>query len=100
MRKQTQKADVRDYLAVALIGAGSSYARGPDLNDCATRLGRIIVSDWGSLYDVAGKPCDVNLFDVTGHDAVYWDARGVFGNNDEPIERLELRKITLPKKRP
>jgi hypothetical protein len=90
----------RDFLVIALIGAGSSYARGPDLDDCVKRLGKIIVSDWGSLYDVGGKPCSVNCYDVTGHDSIYWDGRGVHakveGSENVTLDRLELRQITLP----
>jgi hypothetical protein len=89
----------KDYLVVTLIGAGSSYARGPDLEDCLKRLGKIIASDWGSLYDVAGKECQVNVFDVTGHDDLYWDGRGVHTTVDGKevtLDRLDLRTITIP----
>lgn len=105
MRKTTQSEPERDYLAVALIGAGSSYARGPDLEYCVTRLGKIIVSDWSSLYDVGGKPCSVNLFEVPpGFGRVRWGADGVFaepegGGDWLALDRLELREITLPRKR-
>lgn len=91
----------RDFLAIVLIGAGSSYARGPDLEDCVKRVGRCVVDDWSTLYDVAGKPCDVNLYEVTGHESVFWDGLGVHPS-EEPetcLPRLELRKITLPNKR-
>lgn len=92
-----------DFLAVALIGAGSSFARGEDKEEVIARLGRIIVSDWGGVYDVAGKDCSINVFDVTGYDNLYWDARGVHVNNGEQaditLDRLELRKITLPSRK-
>jgi hypothetical protein len=92
---------VSDFLAIVLIGAGSSYARGPNREDVLDRVGRIIVDDWGSIYDVGGKPCEVNLYDVpAGIDKVWWDARGVWAEGrDEPLERLELVEIVLPKAR-
>lgn len=92
----------KDYLVIAMIGpGGSSYARGPDLEDCVRRIGRTIVDDWSSLFEVAGKPCDVNIYDVTGHESVFWDHRGIHPKAEPEtcIERLELRKITLPAKR-
>lgn len=105
MRNNNASEPARDFLAIALIGAGSSYARGPDLEDCVKRLGRGIVDDWSSIFDVAGKPCDVNLYEVpAGFDQVRWEHRGVFatpagGGDEVALDRLELRKITLPAKR-
>lgn len=93
----------KDYLAIILLGAGSSHARGPDLEDCVKRVGKIVVSDWSSLFDVKGKPAKVGCYDVTGHDSLYWDARGVFASKegeekDVEIALLEVRDITLPTK--
>jgi hypothetical protein len=89
----------KDYIAILLVGAGSSYARGPDKQDCIDRVGKIAVSDWSSLFDLRGKEATVNVVDVTGHEQVWWDARGVHveGKPDLalPIEQV---KITLPKR--
>lgn len=91
-----------DFLAIILIMTGSSYARGPDKEDCISRVSKTFVSDWSSLFDVAGKEATVGVYDVTGHESLYWDARGVWVNNpdgeDFLIQPLELRKVTLPTK--
>ncbi|USM11507.1 hypothetical protein vBCbaSRXM_62 [Citromicrobium phage vB_CbaS-RXM] len=89
--------ETRDYLAIILVGAGSSYARGPDKEDVVKRVMKIVFSDWKSLFDLKGQTVSVNLYDVTGHDDVYWEARGVFAAPDHtPIERLELRNERFP----
>ena len=92
----------KDYLAIILVGAGSSYARGPDKQDCIERVQRIAVADWSSLFDLAGKEATVNVFDVTGHEKVWWDSRGVH-THDDPAQDAELPseqiKVTLPSKR-
>jgi hypothetical protein len=92
----------KDYLAIILVGAGSSYARGPDRDDCIARVSRMVVADWSSLYDVAGKEATVNVFDVTGHESVWWDSRGVH-TADDPADDAELTNeqvvVTLPAKR-
>jgi len=87
----------KDWLAIILIGAGSSYARGPDREDTISRCGKIAVSDWSTLYDLAGKETTVNVVDVTGHDEVWWDSRGVW-SGDKLIEAsVEQVTVTLPK---
>lgn len=92
----------KDFLVVALIGAGSSYARGPDLEDCVSRVAKIFASDWGSMFDIAGKEVTVACYEVTGHDNLYWDNRGVFTTvegEETQVDLMETRKITLPKKK-
>ena len=87
----------RDFIAIILVGAGSSYARGPDREDCIERVKRAAVSDWQSLFDLAGKEATVNVADVTGHDEVWWDSLGVHVKGDpEPALPIEQVKVTLP----
>lgn len=91
----------KDFLAIILIASGSSHARGPDLEDCVTRVQRIFVSDWSCLFDVKGKPAKVGLYDVTGHDDVYWDDWGVWasdhtGSDRKKIQLMEVREVVLP----
>lgn len=90
----------RDFIAIIMVGAGSSYARGPDKADCIARVRSIVVEDWATIFDLAGKEATVNVVDVTGHDEVWWDSRGVHveGQPDLalPIEQV---KVTLPAKR-
>lgn len=94
---ENAKNSARDFLAIILVGTGSSYARGPDRQDCIDRVKRIVVSDWSSLFDLKGKEATVNVVDVTGHDKVWWDSRGVHveGQPDLalPIEQV---RVTLP----
>jgi hypothetical protein len=88
----------QEFLAILLVGAGSSHARGPDLEDTIKRCGRIAVSDWSSLFDLGGKEAQINVYDVTGQDDLFWDERGVHPKSDPSVslDRLELRKVTLP----
>jgi hypothetical protein len=98
------KTKPEDYLAIILIGAGSSYARGPDKQDAIDRVAKIAASDWSGLYDLDGKECTVNVFTVTGHEKVWWDDQGVH-TADDPKDDAELPseqvKVTLsvPKRR-
>lgn len=94
-------APARDFLAIILIGMGSSYARGPDKDDQIERVVKIAFSDWSSLYDLAGKEVSVNVYEIPdGIDSVWWDERGVFAEGrKEPLERLELVKREFPAKR-
>lgn len=86
-----------DYLAIIYIGAGSSFAREPKREDAIRQVGRILVSDWKHMFNIKGKPAKVSLYNVEGHDSVYWDHGGVFveGTN-EAIPLLEVVDITLP----
>jgi hypothetical protein len=87
----------KDYIAIILVGAGSSFARGPDKQDCIDRVRKIVVSDWSSLFDLGGKEATVNVVDVTGHESIYWDARGVHVEGKEDIALpIEQVKVTLP----
>lgn len=93
----------KDYLTIIYMASGSSHARGPNLKDCVERVQRIFVSDWSSLFDVKGKAVKVACYDVTGHDDLYWDHRGVFatkpGTDDETkVPLMELQDVTLPTK--
>ena len=89
------------YIALALIGAGASWGRAPDKQEAIDKCARYIVADWSSLYDVKGKPCDINVFDIGDADSVRMGHDGVtILDGDEPrqVERLELVNVTLPKK--
>jgi hypothetical protein len=94
---ETASKAVADFLAIIMVGAGSSYARGPDREDCIERVKRTVVSDWQTLFDLGGKEATVNVVDVTGHDEVWWDSRGVHVEGQPelalPIEQV---KVTLP----
>src|SRR5262245_51483286 len=89
----------RNYIAIILIGCGSSWARDKDPEKAIKRCARIIVEDWSSLFDLEGKTLPINLYDVTGHDEVSWSHHGIKGDGDGPITRIEVADVTLPKRR-
>lgn len=94
---ETASKAERDFIAIILIGAGSSWARGPDRDDCIERVKRSAVSDWETIFDLAGKEATVNVVDATGHDEVWWDSTGVHVKGDpEPSLPVEQVKVTLP----
>lgn len=86
-----------DFLAIALIGAGSSWARSPDkeraIQDCVEHL----IEDWSDLYRLEGMVKTVTVFNVEGHNTVWWDERGVHGDNPDAAEIAveEYREIDL-----
>lgn len=91
----------KDFLAVCLIGAGSSWGRCPDPERAIKNCTEALVSDWGSIYKLDGAEVMVNLFDVTGNDTVRWDVDGIHGDREEefPIKRIEVRTVKLRDKR-
>jgi hypothetical protein len=86
-----------DYLAIALIGAGSSYGRDPNKDAAVARCKKIVEQDWAFMFDLHGKTCTINVYDVTGHDDLFWDDRGVHPRTkpETCLPRLELVKVTL-----
>ena len=91
----------KDYLAIVLIGGGSSYGRGPTEDEAVKLATTYLVSDWKHLYNLSGAEVKVNLYEVTGNDQVWWDDCGVHADNEaeHPIKTLEMRTVTLPGKR-
>jgi hypothetical protein len=77
---------------------GGSWARGKDPDDVAKRAVGIFYADWKSLFDLSGKDVSVDVYDVTGHDKVTWDAACIYGDNHEAkITKLENRTLRFPK---
>jgi len=87
----------KDYIAIILIGGGSSWARDPDPERAIARVAKIFKSDWKSLFKLDGVEVRVNLWDVTGNESVHWDDCGMHGDceADHPITRVETRSVTL-----
>jgi hypothetical protein len=97
--KRETKKMTKDYLAIVLIGAGSTFARGEDKDATVKKCARGVMRDWSRLFDVKGKEVTVNVFDVTGHDDLRWDNEGVFNcDTGERIDLLERVKTIVPKK--
>jgi hypothetical protein len=85
-----------DFLAFVQIGAGGSWGRGPTeeqaLEHCA-----LSIRDWKGLLDVLGKDVEVGLYDVTGHDSLTMEPRGVFDSeSNETIPMLKTAKVHVP----
>lgn len=89
-----------EFLAIIMIGMGSSFARGPDRDDTIRRVVSIAFSDWRTLFDLSEKEVSVNVYDVTGRTSIWWDAQGVHSSEDEalgPIPPGEVVTRTFPK---
>lgn len=86
-----------DFLAVTMIGAGSSWGRSPDKETAIQNCVEYLIEDWSSLYRLEGMEKTVTVFSVEGHDRVWWDERGIHGDNSEApqIEIVEYRKVNL-----
>lgn len=84
----------RDYLAVILIGSGSSWGRSPDKEDAIKRALRAY-RDWDSLFDIYDKDVLINVVNVAGYSDCRWGGYPggwMYGKNeatgaDEPIKR-------------
>jgi hypothetical protein len=60
-----------DYLAVILIGGGSSYGRAPDKEKAIAFAVRAL-RDWNRLFDVSNVDVVVNVIDVQGYSDCQW----------------------------
>jgi len=95
-----------DYLAIILIGGGSSYGRASD-KETAIKNAITSLRDWDHLFVVANIETTINVYDVTGYSDCSWGNYGdkfLLGTNEatgaenEPIERKpEVVKRTTPK---
>jgi hypothetical protein len=81
-------ANTHDYLAVILIGTGSSWGRAPVKEEAVQNAIRNY-RDWGVYYKVADTDVIVNVVDVGGFDVVSWDDRGVYGKRDGESVKLD-----------
>jgi hypothetical protein len=71
MDKTTTSVAQTDYLAIILIGGGSSWGRSPDKEE-AIKLALRNYRDWGGHFDIWGKEVTLNVIDVKGYDHVHW----------------------------
>lgn len=87
----------RDFLAIVSFGTGSSYGRAPTQEKAVALCKQSVEQDWSSLFDLHGKECKVNVYDVTGHDQVNWGYDGIKGDNPNApeIKRIDLVTVTL-----
>ena len=90
-----------DYIAIVLLGGGSSWARNSNPEAAISQVTKHLVNDWSRIFNLSGAEVRVNLWDVTGNDSVHWDDEGMHGDkqDEHPITKVETRKVTLPGKR-
>ena len=91
------------YLAVILIGAGSSWARMASKDDAIKSVCKILKSDWSSLYKLKkGTEVNVTVVNVDGYDDICWGLDGFFYKNEDGTKgridhtRVEYTKAKLP----
>lgn len=89
----------KDFLAIFLIGCGSSFGRADTAEKAVALCKRSAEQDWKSLFDLDGREVTINVYDVTGYDDLFWDERGVHPDNkpEETLgkDRHSLVKVTL-----
>jgi hypothetical protein len=79
--------------------AGGSWATDDSVDKVVKRLGQIVVEDWGSLFDVEGRPLEVDVFDVGER---HWQvsARGCQDKETkEWLEPISTVTVILPRRR-
>lgn len=97
--------EAHDYLAVILIGGGSSWGRSPD-KETAIKNAIASLRDWEVYFDVSNYEATVNVIDVRGYSKCSWGGYPggwMHGTNeatgdDEAIKRpVEVVKRMTPK---
>jgi hypothetical protein len=86
-----------DYIAIAFIAAGSSWARRPSKAAAIASLRRRVRQDWRDFV-AKGTQINVTVVDATGIDEVIWDCDGFWnGDSNERLaaRRVERKQITL-----
>lgn len=87
----------QEFLAVCMIGAGSSWGRASSLDKAVRFCTDSIIADWGSIFKLDGREATISCYDITGNDEVIIENRGLFGDNEEkhPIKFVEHRDVIL-----
>jgi hypothetical protein len=90
-----------DYLAIIPIGGGSSWGRAPDREKAIEHAIKSL-RDWDHLFAVANTEVTLNVVDVSPHDSVWWDNRGLHYKDADGFTRdldrpIEVVKRTTPK---
>lgn len=87
----------QEFLAVCMIGAGSSWGRASTQDEAVEFCTDSIISDWGSIYKLDGQEVIISCYDITGNDVVRLEYTGLIGDNEEehPIKFIEHRDVIL-----
>lgn len=80
-----------DYIAVILIGCGSSHGRSTD-RDKAIAGCHAYLSDWKDLFAVKGHAFTAIVLDVFGYGEVQWSHRGFRGVNEKTGEWEDITR--------
>lgn len=87
----------QEFLAVCMIGAGSSWGRAESLEDAVRFCTDSLIFDWGSIYKLDGQEVIISCYEITGNDVVRLEYTGLIGDNEEkhPIKFIEHRDVIL-----
>lgn len=79
-----------DYLAMINTNGIGSWSRGPDREKVIRSLVGRFHGDWRSLFKPksprAKVTVKIKLYDIEGHDQVWWDEYVLYGEDDEPLD--------------
>lgn len=99
-----------DYLAIILIGGGSSWGRSPDKEDAISNA-IAALKDWDDFFDVSGVEVNINVIDVIGYSDCSWggypggwmhgknEATGMDEAIKRPIEKIKRMTPRWKRKR-
>ena len=93
----TNQPTATAFLAIILIGGGSSWSTAATIDEAVAEAGRICSRDWGSIFTFNGEPVRVNVYALPSLDA-NWHAsdEGLFvGDSTERTRMLEHREVVL-----
>jgi hypothetical protein len=88
----------KDYLGIIFLMGGSSYGRASTPEEARDNALRSLM-DWAHLADLREAKVVVSTYDVTGHESIAWNARGVYDsdtNEDLHDRHLGHYRITTP----
>jgi len=78
--KVNDKTAARTYLAISIIGGGSSWVEGDDQDKMIKALHKQVHRDWGHLFDFKENP-NVRIYALEGATEWWADHEGVFEHN-------------------
>lgn len=95
------RADKRDYIALCHFSQGiGSWWRCEDPAEAIERCARLTYADWSTTLKLKGETVGIILFDVTGHDKVWFEGgRVMAGDKSLPFERIVTVTLPLPKEK-